>query len=156
MKECTCPEKHSSCEHKAWSGDKTHLLCLTSSHSQYCNYESIFINFDNVLNKTIMYYGDIERTREFKTKADWVKLYDKESLLTEFGDDWHTATTSIASLSLQDLIEDISESQEMYEEWALYIWEQCSLDEVVLSGFKRLNEIMSKEPTYWEDKKVIF
>lgn len=29
-------------------------------------------------------------------------------------------------------------------------------DEVVLAGIKRLNEIMGKYPTYYEDQKVVF
>lgn len=154
MKECTQIEKHNTCQSRAWNGDKSRLLC--TSYGCLCGYRSDFIKFEDIADDTVMFCGDIERTYEFKTKAEWIAEYDGVFPVAEFEDDWHTATERVADIDLRDLINDIEESGEMYEDWYSNVLPACEDDEVVLAGIKRLNEIMSKYPTYYEDQKVVF
>lgn len=154
MKECTQIEKHNTCQHRAWTGDKSRLLCTT--RGCLCSYISKFIRFEDISDDTIMFCGDVENTHDFKTKAEWVSEHDGMFPLAEFEDGWYTATERVADIDLRDLINDIEESGEMYEDWYSNVLPVCEEDEVVLAGIERLNEIMSKYPTYYEDQKVVF
>ena len=72
---CTNRSQHSTCQHKAWDGGKIELLCTLGCGC--CSYSPDYIHFDNVPDDTIMFCGDIESAREFKTKAEWIAEYNE-------------------------------------------------------------------------------
>jgi hypothetical protein len=154
MKECQKPEKHDTCQSRAWNGDRSKKLCIYGAIN--CFYRPNFINFKDIKDDVIMYPGDIESTGEFKTKAEWIESIGYDGLQVEYGDTWHTANIKIAEIYLPDLLDNTAENEEMYDDWYSDVLPDCEKDIVVEAGIKRLNEILSKYPAYVEDLRVIF
>ena len=151
---CMNPEKHDTCQHRAWNGNKE-KLCGIHSVTFGCPYESKYIRFDDIPDDTIMYSGDIERTGDFRTKAEWIKEFGKD-FRKEYDEPWFTASVATSEISLQDLVDYVSERDENYEDWAEDVYRDAEKDPIVVAGIKRLNEILAGCPTYWEDQEVVF
>ena len=154
MKKCMEIEKYETCQNKVRYGGDSKMLCALGTID--CFYRPNFIHFKDIHDDTIMYCGDVEGTGEFRTKAEWIKHFGHDDFREECDGQWHTASVKIAEIYLPSLIDNTSESQEMYEDWYSDVLPGCEKDPVVKEGFKRLNEILAGYPTYMEGLRVIF
>ena len=157
---CIQTNKHGTCQHKAWngSGDK-----LCQKNGLDCYYLSTEVYFSDVPDDTVMYCGDIESAGEFHKKAEWTVLYGenafKDFALENYDDEerpWHTAKIVIAKISLTEILADIDENQGMYDGWYDAVSSEADNDSSVKRGIERLREIFEKNPTYYEDQRVLF
>ena len=156
MKLCNELEKHSTCQRRAWNGDGSKKLCDFGGSFQSCFYKPNFINFKIIKDDVIMYIGDIESAGQFKTKAEWIEHFGHDDFQAECDELWHTAGIKISEIDLESILDNVSESEEMYDDWYSDVLYDCKKDPIIEAGFKRINEILSKYPTYMEDKKVVF
>jgi hypothetical protein len=155
MKECVDTKKHSTCQRKVWNGDRSKKLCNYGGSFQSCFYKPDFIRFKDISDDTIMYSGDIKSTGDFRTKTEWITEFGLGGFKTEYGDMWHTAIVKTVKIDLDDLLERTEEDEEVYDGWYLDV-RDAKKDLVVEAGFKRLNDILNKYPTYTEDLIVVF
>jgi hypothetical protein len=153
MKDCLEIEKHGTCKNRAWNGDKSKLRCVSSL--PMCAYKPDFVRFEDIKDDTIMYSGNIERTGEFKTKAEWIEHFGHENFRAECDEPWYTASVKVAEIYLPTLLDNTAENEEMYDGWYTAVL-PCEKDPIVKAGLDRLNEILAGYPSYMEDMRVIF
>lgn len=113
------------------------------------------INFNDILDNTIMFYGDIELCDEFHTKSEWLRDIGLEDMKI-IGDDytWHTACINAAHIDLNDILEYCG--ADMHEAWDDSVWHDAKDDPVIKAGIDRINEVFAEYPSYWENELVIF
>jgi len=150
MKDCENLQNFNTCQHRVSNFDGTKMMC--GIRLPGCQYKSRHIKFVDVPMDAIMFKGNIESAWHFMTKAELMQEINDDDWLDPESE-WQTASVQCAQADLADIIEDLS--QEMHEDWGNAV-DSVYSDTVVKAGIDRLNEILSKHPTYFEDQIVTF